>query len=85
MVGAFQGVAPAAPGVQPYGARRHAALHEQDQQDDGRGRWVVSGERGWWTMSGECFIEALRRAHAGEDPEIVYAEWYANSDVEKPS
>ncbi len=38
--------------------------------------------RGWWTMSGECFIEALRQAHAGEDPEMVYAEWYANSDVE---
>lgn len=40
--------------------------------------------RGWWALSGEDFIEALRRAHAGEDPEMVYAEWYANSSIERP-
>jgi len=39
--------------------------------------------RGWWTMSGDDFIEALRRAHAGESPDLVYAEWYANSEVER--
>lgn len=39
--------------------------------------------RGWWAISGDDFIAALRRAHAGEDPEMLYAEWYANSDVER--
>lgn len=33
---------------------------------------------GWWSISGQYFLEALRRAHAGEDPEMLYAEWYAN-------
>lgn len=39
---------------------------------------------GWWTMSGEEFMAALRRVADGDDPEMVYAEWYANSEVEKP-
>ena len=38
---------------------------------------------GWWTISGEDFLEALRRVEAGEKPDLVYAEYYANSDVEK--
>lgn len=38
--------------------------------------------RGWWAMSGEAFMAALRRAHEGENPDLIYAEWYANSDVE---
>lgn len=37
---------------------------------------------GWWTMSGGCFMEALHRANAGEDPNLIYAEYYANSDRE---
>jgi hypothetical protein len=37
---------------------------------------------GWWTISGEAFLDALRRAHAGEDPDLLYAEHYANSDPE---
>jgi hypothetical protein len=35
----------------------------------------------WWTIHGESLMEALKRAHAGEDPDLVYAELYANSDV----
>ena len=35
---------------------------------------------GWWCISSESFITALRRAAAGEDPDLVYAEFYANSD-----
>lgn len=35
---------------------------------------------GWWAISGEAFLDALRRAHAGEDPDLVYAEQYANSE-----
>ena len=37
---------------------------------------------GWWAISGESFLDALRRAHAGEDPDALYAEHYANTDVE---
>lgn len=39
---------------------------------------------GWWTISGDDLLEALRRAHVGEDPDLVYAEMYANSEVETP-
>lgn len=38
--------------------------------------------RGWWTISGDALIEMLERAHAGEDPELLYTELYANSEVE---
>ena len=39
---------------------------------------------GWWTISGVALLEALRKAHAGNDPDLVYAELYANSDHEYP-
>lgn len=37
---------------------------------------------GWWAISGEDVLDALRRAHDGEDPDLVFAELYANSDHE---
>lgn len=37
---------------------------------------------GFWTISGEALLELLRRVHAGEDPDAVYAEAYANADHE---
>jgi hypothetical protein len=41
----------------------------------------VSSEGGcWWTISEDALLELLRRAHAGEDPELLYAEEYANAD-----
>ena len=40
---------------------------------------------GWWTISGDAFLEALRRVHEGEDPDAIYAEWYANSEHEYPT
>lgn len=39
---------------------------------------------GWWSISGEALLDLLRRAHAGEDPELLYAEEYANSEHEYP-
>jgi hypothetical protein len=36
---------------------------------------------GWWTISGEDLLAMLRRAYDGEDPDLLYAEAYANSDV----
>ena len=38
---------------------------------------------GWWAISGRAMLELLRRAHHGEDPNMLYIEAYANSDVEK--
>jgi len=39
---------------------------------------------GWWVIHGDDLIEMLQRAHAGEDPGIIYAEVYANSKLEEP-
>lgn len=43
----------------------------------------MNGE--WWTISGAALLAALRRAHEGEDPDMVYAELFANSTVERPA
>ncbi len=37
---------------------------------------------GYWVISGEDFMAAMKRAATGEDPDLLYAEYYANSDVE---
>lgn len=33
----------------------------------------------WWVIHGEELLAALRRVAAGEDPDMVYAELYANT------
>lgn len=33
----------------------------------------------WHVVSGSDVRELLRRARAGEDPELLYVEWYANA------
>lgn len=40
---------------------------------------------GWWTISGEGLLAMLRRVAAGEDPDLVYAEEYANAHVDRPA
>ena len=37
---------------------------------------------GWWAISGEELLAALRRVEAGEKADLVYAEIYANSETE---
>jgi len=39
---------------------------------------------GWWVISGEALLEMLRRARDGEDPDLIYAEEYANAGHEHP-
>lgn len=39
---------------------------------------------GWWSISGEALLAMLRRVHDGEDPDLVYAEEYANAQIERP-
>ena len=36
---------------------------------------------GWWNIAGSELLELLRRAHDGEDPDVIYAEAYANSGI----
>lgn len=38
----------------------------------------------WWSISQSALLELLRRAHAGENPDLLLAEEYANSEVEYP-
>jgi hypothetical protein len=39
---------------------------------------------GWWVISGEDFLRDLRRVAEGENPDLVYAEAYANADIDRP-
>jgi hypothetical protein len=40
---------------------------------------------GWHVISGEHLLEVLGRVAAGEDPDLVYAELWANADHEEVS
>ena len=42
---------------------------------------AVTDRLGWWVLAGEDLLAMLRRCHDGEDPDLVYAEEYANSEV----
>ena len=39
------------------------------------------GNLGWWAISGDMLLKALRRANEGEDPYMLYAELYANTEA----
>ena len=39
---------------------------------------------GWWVINGAMLLDALRQCYRGENPDMVYAELYANSKVEQP-
>lgn len=39
---------------------------------------------GWWCIPGSDILAALKRCAQGENPDIVYAELYANYEVEPP-
>lgn len=36
----------------------------------------------WWSIDGEVLLDALKRAHDGDDPDVVYVELFANSETE---
>lgn len=38
----------------------------------------------WWSISQAALLAMLRRAHDGEDPDLLLAEEYANSEHEYP-
>lgn len=37
---------------------------------------------GWHVISGAALLDLLRRARAGDDPDLLYAEEWANADHE---
>lgn len=39
---------------------------------------------GWHVIAGDHLLEALKRAHNGEDPDLLYAEMWANAEHEEP-
>lgn len=41
---------------------------------------VATSQLGWWAISGESLLAMLYRVAEGEDPDMVYAEEYANSN-----
>ena len=40
---------------------------------------LESPELGWWLVSGEDILTMLRRVAAGDHPDLVFAECYANA------
>lgn len=44
---------------------------------------VPTPDLGWHVINGERLLELLRRAAAGENPDLVYAEEWANADHER--
>jgi len=45
----------------------------------------MPSDLGWDVIAGEDFLALLRRAADGEDPDLLYAEWYANAEREEIS
>lgn len=39
-----------------------------------------AGEDSWWVINGTELLAALKRAHEGDDPDVVYIELFANSE-----
>jgi hypothetical protein len=44
----------------------------------------VAPDLGWHVLSGEHLLDLLRRAHAGENPDLLMVELWANAEREKP-
>ena len=39
-------------------------------------------DKQWWVLNGGCFLQAMKRAHDGEDPDLLYLEYWAESETE---
>jgi hypothetical protein len=47
---------------------------------DTQARLDATGGEVWHVIEGEDIRDLLRRAHAGEDPELLYIEAYVNAE-----
>lgn len=43
----------------------------------------MNASLGWHVISGEHLLESLQRVAAGEDPDLVFAELWANAEHER--
>lgn len=50
---------------------------------DPEDNWATYFHNQWWVIQGSLFLQAMQRAAAGEDPMMLFAEFYANSDTEE--
>lgn len=44
---------------------------------------VEASDLGWHVIPGELLLDCLRRAAAGEDADVLFAELWANADHER--
>lgn len=42
----------------------------------------VADGLGWWAIPGENLLDMLRRAHSGENPDLIYTEEWVNATRE---
>lgn len=42
---------------------------------------AVPASLGWWTIHGSTLLVALHDVAQGNDPDVVYAELYANAEI----
>jgi hypothetical protein len=52
--------------------------------DDTKDRAGTHPRQQWWVLNGEDLLSNLKRASAGEQPELLYIEMVANSATERP-
>ena len=45
----------------------------------------VESDDPWWVIRGSELLDLLRRCRAGEDPDLVYVEAYANTEQPEAS
>lgn len=46
---------------------------------------MADNDLGWWTIHGDDLMDMLRAVADGQHPDLVYAEAYANGQVETPA
>jgi hypothetical protein len=43
---------------------------------------MTDNDLGWWIIHGENLLTALHMVAQGDDPDLVYAELYANAEID---
>lgn len=43
---------------------------------------MTDNDLGWWIIHGNNLLTALHMVAQGDDPDLVYAEMYANAEID---
>lgn len=43
---------------------------------------MTNNDLGWWIIHGDNLMTALHLVAQGDDPDLVYAEMYANAEID---